>query len=194
MNSSETNNDDTIECVICYEEIGEHNNCVTPCGHKFCFNCMVRSLNNSDNCPMCRTALREPELESENESEYGETIYDSDDDDYDYDSITTVNPSIARPSVISEMMIENGYTMEDIVTLWTGRIDRLNPRYNQTFINKLQRDVGLIISSADEKQSSVSEEREQMSSEDVRTKENANQDIFERFPTIDLSRLFSALE
>jgi hypothetical protein len=182
------------ECVICYEGIGEKNNCVTPCGHKFCFSCMVKSLNRNDTCPMCRTALREPEVESEDESEYGETIYDSDDDDYDYDSITTANPTIARPSVISETLLAKGYIMEDIISLWTGRIDRLNPRYNQRFIRKLQSDVSLIISDADEEQSTLTDNREQMCNEDIRTKDNDNLDIFERFPTIDLSRLFTALE
>jgi hypothetical protein len=145
---------------------------------------------------MCRTELREPELESEseNESDYGETIYDSDDDDYDYDSITTANPTIARPSVIGKTLMEKGYTMEDIISLWTGRIDRLNPRYNQRFIRKMQSDVSLIISDADEKQSILTDDREQMSNEDIRTKDNDNRDIFERFPSIDLSRLFTALE
>jgi hypothetical protein len=155
---------------------------------------MVRSLNNSDNCPMCRTALREPEVESDNESEYGETIYDSDDDDYDYDSITTANPTIARPSAISETLLAKGYTMEDIISLWTGRIDRLNPRYSQRFIRKLQSDVSLIISDADDEQSILTDNREQMCNEDIRTKENDNRDIFERFPSIDLSRLFTELE
>ena len=38
-------NDDSItECVICFEEMGKTNSCVTPCGHKFCFNCMVKAL------------------------------------------------------------------------------------------------------------------------------------------------------
>jgi hypothetical protein len=31
---------ESVECCICYEIIGEKNNCVTECGPKFCFKCL----------------------------------------------------------------------------------------------------------------------------------------------------------
>ena len=61
------------ECAICLEEIGNTNSCVTPCGHKFCFNCMVKALKQKDTCPMCRTALQE-ESDKESDEESDEEI------------------------------------------------------------------------------------------------------------------------
>lgn len=53
-------NNEAIECAICFEEIGSSNNCVTPCGHKFCFNCIVKSTKQNNTCPCCRGPLCEP--------------------------------------------------------------------------------------------------------------------------------------
>jgi len=200
-------NDDSItECVICFEEIGKTNSCVTPCGHKFCFNCMVKALKKKDTCPMCRTALQEEsEEESDSDSDsntefssyFGDEIWNGNGNGYDSEhefiNITT-NSNYTTPNVIEEKIIEKGYTMEDIIVLWTGRIDRLNPRYNQRFIKKLEMDLEKIIAISDREQSILTREINRMSNEDIRTKEQNNMDIFERFPSIDLTRLFSALE
>ena len=44
-------------CPICLDEIGEKNNCVTECGHKFCLKCLSTALREKDTCPMCRNKL-----------------------------------------------------------------------------------------------------------------------------------------
>jgi len=44
-------------CPICLEEIGEKNNCITECGHKFCLKCLSISLQGKNTCPMCRAEL-----------------------------------------------------------------------------------------------------------------------------------------
>ena len=69
------------ECCICFEIIGEKNNCVTPCGHKFCFMCMSKSLSQNNTCPCCRSVLLEVD-EDDDDSEYS----DNDDDDDDENS------------------------------------------------------------------------------------------------------------
>lgn len=71
-----------IECCICFETIGEKNNCVTPCGHKFCFVCLTKSLTNNNTCPCCREVLLET-TDEEDESEWEEEDSDSDDRDDD---------------------------------------------------------------------------------------------------------------
>jgi hypothetical protein len=213
---------DNKECAICLEEIGNTNSCVTPCGHKFCFNCMVKALKQKDTCPMCRTALQEDDESTPVEfvlgtwddyvSRYNEDIIEdirttnmtvsqnifgsSNDEDYDedYDYIITTNSMIATPNMLEKKIIDKGYTMEDIITLWTGRIDRLNPRYTQRFYKKLEMDVNSIIKNEDIEQKKMIHEQKLMEGEDEWTKKQNNMDIFERFPTIDLSRLFSALE
>jgi hypothetical protein len=73
---------ETIECCICYEIIGEKNNCVTPCGHKFCFVCLTKALTNNNTCPCCREVLLESSEEDEDdESEWEENSFTDDDDD-----------------------------------------------------------------------------------------------------------------
>ena len=54
------------------------NNCTTPCGHMFCFQCLAKALEQNNTCPMCRAVLMEV-------SDEEETLY-SDDDEYDTDS------------------------------------------------------------------------------------------------------------
>lgn len=45
----------TKECCICYEMIDANkNNCITPCGHSFCFVCIVKSMQVRNTCPCCR--------------------------------------------------------------------------------------------------------------------------------------------
>ena len=76
-----------MECVICYEVIGDTNKCVTPCGHNFCFNCIMRSTQYNSSCPYCRAELQEPAVVDDDES----TEYESDEDDSDdNDSITHI--------------------------------------------------------------------------------------------------------
>jgi hypothetical protein len=47
-----------LECSICYNKIGEKNNCTTSCGHSFCLTCIIEVIRRDNNsCPNCRTAL-----------------------------------------------------------------------------------------------------------------------------------------
>ena len=46
------------ECCICMENILKNkNNCITPCGHKFCFMCISKNLKKSNICPVCRQKI-----------------------------------------------------------------------------------------------------------------------------------------
>lgn len=57
-------NDNPDICSICLNTNNNNNNfAITPCGHKFCFNCIIQSLQTIYTCPYCRTIL----LEIENE-------------------------------------------------------------------------------------------------------------------------------
>ena len=48
------------QCVICFENISEKNSCTTECGHQFCCNCLLRSVQTNTNCPLCRHQLIPP--------------------------------------------------------------------------------------------------------------------------------------
>lgn len=43
------------ECQICFQLF--HEPVTAPCGHSYCRNCLARSYDHSDKCPLCRTDL-----------------------------------------------------------------------------------------------------------------------------------------
>ena len=55
-------------CSICLNNNNNNNNfAITPCGHKFCFNCIIQSLQTIYTCPYCRTVLLEDNNEEPEE-------------------------------------------------------------------------------------------------------------------------------
>lgn len=46
---------DEFDCTLCSKLLYEP--VTTPCGHTFCRNCLVRAIDRTDNCPICRTVL-----------------------------------------------------------------------------------------------------------------------------------------
>jgi len=57
MIKTEKQLENVIECVICIEKIDIVNNCVTPCGHKFCLKCILLTCSRNASCPLCRSVL-----------------------------------------------------------------------------------------------------------------------------------------
>lgn len=105
------------ECCICYENIGEKNNCVTECGHKFCFKCLAMAMTRSNACPCCRQPLMdEPELaDDEDESEY-----DEDEDDDEASDMSEEEETLLPIELIAERLEKNGFTMLDLVAMFLG--------------------------------------------------------------------------
>lgn len=205
-----------MECSICYEVLGNENNCTTPCGHKFCFNCIMKSLKRNGSCPLCRNSLTE-DLEymsdssdesidesigvsiSESLSRFG-TEYDGEtrshyrvttDDSYNI----TENCPFATPKIICEQIIEKGYSIEDLMILWLGRVDRTNPRYTQSFLRTLISDVDITVAIEDIKQRRIQCERHDMECEDTRKYEIIRRDPFDTYPAMDIcmSRIFKEM-
>jgi len=56
-------------CNICYDPIGQTNSTTTPCGHQFCFKCIIKAYQRNPSCPYCRTPLNETDEEIEDEEE-----------------------------------------------------------------------------------------------------------------------------
>jgi hypothetical protein len=77
----ELNNTKLIkECSICYNKIGEINYCITPCGHSFCFTCIIKLIKRKKNtCPNCRAILIEKNEADENISTDNSNSDNSDD-------------------------------------------------------------------------------------------------------------------
>ena len=77
-----------IECCICMDTINSStNNCVTPCGHTFCFQCLAKALEKNNTCPCCRAVLMEEENEEDDNDD--ESIWSefSDEEDDEEDTI-----------------------------------------------------------------------------------------------------------
>jgi hypothetical protein len=72
-------NQNTQECPICFEVVGEINRTVTECGHVFCTKCLLRSYDLNTACPCCRYVLNEREEEDD---------YSDDDEYYIEDPVT----------------------------------------------------------------------------------------------------------
>ena len=150
------------ECSICYDSLGETNNCITPCGHVFCFECMMKSLNRNNSCPCCRAPLREEPEESDDDDDTD----DEDDEEFEWNPLEeninhwregtsfhniTKDDQIASPDVIAKRIESAGYTMEDLVTIWLERIDRSSPRYrDNNFVKKMVSDIENLVDKEDE--------------------------------------------
>uniref|UniRef100_A0A6C0K2X1 RING-type domain-containing protein n=1 Tax=viral metagenome TaxID=1070528 RepID=A0A6C0K2X1_9ZZZZ len=81
-----------VECCICMDAINfATNNCVTPCGHTFCFQCLAKALEQNNTCPCCRAVLMEVP-EDEEASEWSEwTDEDEEEDEELYDDEALVS-------------------------------------------------------------------------------------------------------
>ena len=199
----------TTECAVCYDKIGNKNNCVTPCGHTFCFQCMMSCLNYKNTCPICRQVLQE-DINDESSEEFSEEEDGESDEEFDMDNasadwglhstflpgmhsqlpaipietmtnISTSNNYKATPKTITDKIKTRGYTLEDIIVLWTWRVDRMNPKYNQRYLEKMRDDMADLINTLDCEQTNCQLEREDMEKED----KNQNQmDISQELQTL----------
>ena len=105
-----------VECCICYEAIGDKNNCTTPCGHKFCFVCLATSLTHNKACPCCREVLVKSSQEDDDDEslwEGDDADEDDDDDDDDDDSriIMSINELFDHADLIYSKLSAKGISL-----------------------------------------------------------------------------------
>jgi len=112
----------THECCICYDTIdADKNNCVTDCGHRFCFKCVATSLmHNNCACPYCRAPLvdtpEESEEDDEEEEDDDETLETEDEADEDDDE----TPECDIDELVRRL-IEQGIGMKEVLSMLIGR-------------------------------------------------------------------------
>jgi hypothetical protein len=129
VNVKLSNSDIENECCICYETIGEKNNCVTECGHKFCFKCLATAMTHNNACPCCRAPLVDvPEEDNDDDGDYEDDEEDSEDGDEDDE---------APVEVIVERLKKNGFKMIDVVSLFLCRFSKVDEKYTDWHINEL---------------------------------------------------------
>jgi hypothetical protein len=127
-----------IDCCICYETIGDKNNCVTPCGHKFCFVCLTKSLTTNNTCPCCREVLvarteeddEDSSYETETESETESEPSNIPPEDWVDISELSLDEIIENGELMYDEMIEKGVTKTEILRLL---ISYYFGRYNYDF-------------------------------------------------------------
>lgn len=140
---------EAVECCICFENIGTKNNCVTECGHKFCFKCLAMAMTRSNACPCCRQPLVD-EVEVAEDNEEGESDYEEEDDDDDADDFSDdeENDSDAPIETIVERFEKEGLTMLDVVSMMLGRFSKVDEKYTNDHINILFEKCDRIIEDA----------------------------------------------
>lgn len=81
-----------VECCICMDAINfATNNCVTPCGHTFCFQCLAKALEQNNTCPCCRAVLMAEPEDEDDESVWSEyTDEDEEDETYGDEALSSL--------------------------------------------------------------------------------------------------------
>lgn len=54
-------------CNICFDTMGQTNQTTTPCGHTFCFTCIIEAYKRKSTCPCCRTSFQTQDEEDREE-------------------------------------------------------------------------------------------------------------------------------
>lgn len=49
---------DSKECSICFNNIKSYHNGILPCGHMFHSDCILKWIERSSTCPLCRQSLK----------------------------------------------------------------------------------------------------------------------------------------
>jgi len=150
------------ECCICYEIIGKKNNCVTDCGHVFCFKCLATAMAHNNSCPCCRAPLTDTPDEEDDDSDYEED--DDEDDDEDDEEDIEVNKEYDGD--VEDMVVRmeaKGITMLDVVSLLFSKFSKKDEKYTKEYVKSLCETINQI----SEDTENESKEREQMGGEDA---------------------------
>ena len=133
-----------MECPICFDEIQQTNACTTPCGHSFCFKCVIKSMQSNEACPCCRTPLVETqEHDEEDDSEYEEDISDESTIESDFEE----DDDDTKPDIegVTKSFITRGYDVKDAMSLLLCRYSKTDAKYTRDYIKKLNDDFDEIM-------------------------------------------------
>ena len=148
------------ECSICYDELTARNVAIPPCGHPFCFNCMMKHTMRSETCPCCRANLIE-----EDEVIDIEHTDDEEDNDDEIEEDETEEEEIEEYE-IEQLVAEfeaKGYGLKDALSILYENYSRTDPKYTPEYIDQLNADIDAI----DEKLQNDFEERRRQAEAEV---------------------------
>jgi hypothetical protein len=163
----ENKEEEQSECVICYESLNIAKNfCVTECGHKFCFLCMMKHAQRSNDCPLCRTVMINEIYDSDDEEIVINNDSDSDSNDSDDDETIDEETSESYPEFEIEKFVEafeaKGYGLKDALSLLLHKFSKTDEKFTKAYVHQLDSDVEDIC----EELQNECEEREDMAAED----------------------------
>jgi hypothetical protein len=132
---------DDVECCICWETIGEKNNCVTECGHRFCFGCMLKAMTYNTACPYCRKELLEDnpvDEEVDEEAEEEEVEEEEADDEEAEEEHGHIEDIVQR-------MESRGITMLDLASVLFNKYSKRDAKYTPEYIDRLESTLDHIV-------------------------------------------------
>ena len=150
------------ECCICYEIIGKKNNCVTECGHVFCFKCLATAMAHNNSCPCCRAPLTDTPDDEDDDSDYDEED-DEESDDEDDDEVHVNKDYDGDVEDMVARMEAKGVTMLDVVSLLFSKFSKKDEKYTKEYVKTLCDTINQI----SEDTENESKEREEMGGEDA---------------------------
>lgn len=150
------------ECCICYEIIGKKNNCVTECGHVFCFKCLATAMAHNNSCPCCRAPLTDTPDDEDDDSDYDEED-DEESDDEDDDEVHVNKEYDGDVEDMVARMEANGVTMLDVVSLLFSKFSKKDEKYTKEYVKTLCNTINQI----SEDTENESNERQEMGGEDL---------------------------
>lgn len=154
--------EETKECVICYEALQSTNLCVPPCGHEFCFKCMMQHVQRNNGCPCCRATLiedleendeEEEDEEDEEEEDDEEAEEDGEEEDYDEDEYPIEQ--------LVDAFAAKGYGLKDALSLLMYKFSKTDEKYTKQYIRQLEDDIDNMnyeLGKEHEEQASMAEE------------------------------------
>jgi hypothetical protein len=153
-----------VECCICYEIIGEKNNCVTECGHQFCFGCMLKAMTRNTACPYCRTELLEDFAGEDSDEEESVDEGGSENDEDEDEDFVDEYQEYAHIEDIAERLEKEGVTMLDFVSLYFNRFSKKDAKWTPEYIFRLD----VLAARIEREVENEAKERHNMMSEDAR--------------------------
>lgn len=162
-----------MSCPICYDVINaERNNCITSCGHAFCFECIARTVETSDACPLCREPFIAPNPDDANDSEDSDAEIDDDDETYSESSEAFVfdeelyeDERVAKVKTVLDRLTEKGIGAMELLSIMIDRYER-NDKNTPEFIETMNNTFEQILNDADDEAAKESNERDAFALED----------------------------
>lgn len=160
-----------MSCPICYDVINtERNNCITSCGHSFCFECIARTVETSYVCPLCREPFitaqpEDAENDSDDGSEADDATYSDSSDVFVFDEEFYEDDRLAKVKTLSDRLSEKGIGAMELLSILIDRYER-SDKNTPEFIESMNKTFQNILNEADDEAEKESEERDAFALED----------------------------